>query len=555
MAERTTLTRQVVAQSPLSPDEAVQRDQVRRLLDVLITAVSAGAVVSAGAAVTAGTPRSWVATILLGAFAAWLIASPRRVLARRQVESVITRVASALIAVLFSFALLQPLSALVMATALLIPIAAALPFLEVAALRRLMFLAWAGTAATALAGFLPDDSGVPAVAVALLHFLGLSLVSAVVLFLLYHSNENLKASSREFRRLFQLSSDLAEATEPAILGQLIARHLAEATGFEDCVIYALVVDTGRLAPFGSYPAERAVAIGTTSLAERPLLGRVIHDRAQIVVDASDTTADPAEQGRLRTLGRGVMLLLPLVALSDPVGMAELTSGDHHAIDERRLALARTLAFEAAMAIENGRLYQQLRERALHDPLTGLANRNLFFDRVDHALARLGRREEAIVAVLFIDIDDFKGVNDSVGHAVGDRLLTLLADRLRAAVRPADTVARLGGDEFALLLEELPGADEVLAVAERVSHSLGPAFDLAGHQVTVSASIGVGLRSSGGATADELVEEADVAMYEAKRTGKNRVVRFSPALSKVPGIRARYVGSRLGTSSQPAARPE
>jgi len=186
-----------------------------------------------------------------------------------------------------------------------------------------------------------------------------------------------------------------------------------------------------------------------------------------------------------------------------------------------------------MAIENGRLYGELRHRALHDPLTGLANRSLFHDRVEHALARLVRRQGGIVAVLFIDLDDFKAVNDTFGHAVGDRLLAIVAERLRAVVRPADTVARLGGDEFAFVLEEFASGDEALAIAERAIGAIAAPFDLAGRSVTVSISIGVALRSVDGANVAGLVEEADAAMYEAKRTGKGRAVRFYPGLRRSP----------------------
>jgi len=186
-----------------------------------------------------------------------------------------------------------------------------------------------------------------------------------------------------------------------------------------------------------------------------------------------------------------------------------------------------------MAIENGRLYHELRHRALHDPLTGLANRSLFHDRVGHALTRLGRRKGAIAAVLFIDLDDFKAVNDALGHARGDRLLALVAERLRTVVRPEDTVARLGGDEFALLLEELASDDDALVVAERAIDAVAAPFDLAGRSVTVSISIGVALRSVDGANVAGLVEEADAAMYEAKRTGKGRAVRFYPGLRRSP----------------------
>ena len=171
--------------------------------------------------------------------------------------------------------------------------------------------------------------------------------------------------------------------------------------------------------------------------------------------------------------------MPLTAQERPVGIAELTSAMPHSIDARRLALARTLTFEAAMAIENGRLYQELRHRSLHDPLTGLANRSLFVDRAEHAIARLARTAGAALAVLFIDIDDFKTVNDTLGHARGDRLLILVAERLRTVIRAGDTAARFGGDEFALLLEDVSSVDAALAVAARATDILAEPFDLAG----------------------------------------------------------------------------
>ncbi|MDP9258739.1 MAG: GGDEF domain-containing protein [Actinomycetota bacterium] len=149
----------------------------------------------------------------------------------------------------------------------------------------------------------------------------------------------------------------------------------------------------------------------------------------------------------------------------------------------------------------------------------------------HAIARLGRQPGALIAVLFIDLDNFKNVNDTLGHARGDRLLAVVAERLKTVVRASDTVARLGGDEFALLLEDLTSADGARVVAERAMSMLADPFDLAGESVSVGASIGVALRTDGTAGPGELINEADAAMYEAKRAGKRRVVVSTPVSLK------------------------
>ncbi len=171
--------------------------------------------------------------------------------------------------------------------------------------------------------------------------------------------------------------------------------------------------------------------------------------------------------------------------------------------------------------------EQYMHQAFHDPLTDLANRSLFLYQVGHALAR-GVRHAEPVTVLFLDLDNFKNVNDSLGHAAGDRLLVEAARRLSACVRDSDLIARLGGDEFAVLIESTDGVDEVLGMAERIVAALGRAFVLSGKEVFVSASIGIA-RTDDGATSDELVRNADVAMYIAKTRGKGRYVLFEPEM--------------------------
>jgi len=169
--------------------------------------------------------------------------------------------------------------------------------------------------------------------------------------------------------------------------------------------------------------------------------------------------------------------------------------------------------------ERKRLEEQLIHQAFHDSLTGLANRALFRDRVSHALA-LARRQGHSITVLFLDLDDFKKVNDSLGHAEGDRLLIAAAERFLLCARAADTVARLGGDEFAILIEDLTDSDSPSSLLNRLSVAMAHPFTLSGNQVQISASIGVAT-TMGEETADDLLRNADVAMYSAKRQGKGR----------------------------------
>ena len=177
---------------------------------------------------------------------------------------------------------------------------------------------------------------------------------------------------------------------------------------------------------------------------------------------------------------------------------------------------------ARVAVEN-----ELRHQAFHDALTGLANRALFEDRLRHALAA-GVRSQRPVAVLFIDLDDFKTINDSLGHGAGDALLRSVAARIDPLVRAIDTAARLGGDEFAVLLDGVKSSREAEGVAARMLEELNEGFVLDDRELRLGASIGVAL-SDGSVQADELLRNADAAMYAAKASGRNAVRAFEPMM--------------------------
>jgi len=233
------------------------------------------------------------------------------------------------------------------------------------------------------------------------------------------------------------------------------------------------------------------------------------------------------------------MVSPLITESGLIGAMtvanRLTEGT--SFDDDDLRLLETLANQAAVALENGqleqslaelsRLKEELRHQAYHDPLTGLANRALFAERVEEQL--IAPREGLCTVVLFLDLDDFKIVNDTLGHAAGDRLLAAVADRIRACVRADDLAARLGGDEFAVLLTDEIELERALAVAKRMIDALQVSFPIQGQEISIGGSIGIAVARGNGEHADELLRNADVAMYTAKAAGKRRAAVFEPTM--------------------------
>ncbi|MGH2979881.1 MAG: diguanylate cyclase domain-containing protein [Solirubrobacterales bacterium] len=236
---------------------------------------------------------------------------------------------------------------------------------------------------------------------------------------------------------------------------------------------------------------------------------------------------------VEALGLKSYVAFPLLAEERALGLVlcSHTTAPRRWTDEERQLVAQ-LALEGSLVVENAALrateqqrLDELSHQAFHDSLTELPNRALFADRLGLALARTNRRKAA-VAVLFLDLDDFKPINDRFGHDAGDRLLKSVAERVRACVRPEDTVARLGGDEFTVLLEDIVDVRYAIGVAERIEDALREPFPIDGHEATVTASIGIAVSSGREATPADLMRNSDQAMYQAKRRGRARHVLFA-----------------------------
>jgi diguanylate cyclase (GGDEF)-like protein len=220
-------------------------------------------------------------------------------------------------------------------------------------------------------------------------------------------------------------------------------------------------------------------------------------------------------------------------------------GRTYSLTEQQMLV--TFAVHAGVALTNARIAESMAHMAFHDTLTGLPNRKLFVDRVTQALARGGRKPQT-TAVLFADLDNFKAINDSFGHAGGDELLIVIARRLRESLRPSDSAARFGGDEFAVLLEDIGTDDRVASACERIMSALVAPVDIQGATIDPGASIGVALCCDGTGQTDHLLRDADIAMYSAKAAGKGTYRFYSPAM------RAR-VTSRLQLESDVAHAPD
>jgi diguanylate cyclase (GGDEF)-like protein/PAS domain S-box-containing protein len=312
------------------------------------------------------------------------------------------------------------------------------------------------------------------------------------------------------------------------LTQLAVQAVAETLGVELCELLEMTDDREELllrAGEGWQPG--CVGQARVSLSSRTYAGFAWG--ASRAVTTSDYESEP-RFARTPLLARHDAVATAAVSVGakrKPYGILAAHSKRAREFRCHELDFLQGIANVLAEAIVREAAEDSMRYQALHDPLTDLPNRTLFVDRLSHCLGR-SDRGAGTAAVLFVDIDHFKVVNDALGHVRGDQLLQAVARRLRSALRPTDTVARVGGDEFVVLCENLDSQDEAIQLAKRLSGALDDPFKVADHLHRVTASVGIAVWAPG-ATADDLMRDADAAMYRAKERGRARYELFHPGM--------------------------
>ncbi|CCG05506.1 sensor domain-containing diguanylate cyclase [Blastococcus saxobsidens] len=337
--------------------------------------------------------------------------------------------------------------------------------------------------------------------------------------------------------LLELAHELAGASDATAVCSVVAEALPLVIGCSSASVMLWDPTRGQLqarASVGLGEAEEWFLGAPLRPEDTPELVGMLTDREPRIVRAA--VSSPALRELLTTIGVSDVVAVPLLAGSTFLGVVTASWEAGQAPVELGgdvLARLRGVGDQASTALEKAHLLETVRHQATHDALTGLPNRVLFLARLETAISDTGRAESP--GVLFCDLDRFKEVNDSLGHAAGDELLRQVAARLRAVVRPGDTVGRLSGDEFAVVLPALTGADDARRLADRVAGCFAEPFRLDGRPVRMGTSVGIAVLDAGlSRSADQLIRQADAAMYREKQ---RRATARTARAGSVPQPRA------------------
>jgi diguanylate cyclase (GGDEF)-like protein len=482
-------------------------------------------------------------------FGSWLLIEAQR--HHRSEADLAVRVAVATQVTAVCAVIAEPIIGAAIAIGSLIPVLLALPYVRRSWLTKLMAIS-TGVGAFSLAApvVLPWGSRFDTSVLAFLPTSTLVIVYGLFELFLWNASARMTDTASELRHVIQMSHDLAATLDPKDVGHRVARHIAQVAHADACILSTWDPEADLVVTFGSYPIEAGGEIQPAyDLADFPATRAVLIDMQPYVVDVGNRAADPAEIAYLISIGHRTLVMLPLVVRGTSIGIVELSSARAGAFSDRDIELAQLLVREAAVTFDNARLYDELRQLAYRDSLTGLANRSRLQDRVDHALARLSGRSANRAAVLFIDLDHFKHLNDRFGHATGDRALRVIAERIKTIIRPGDTAGRLGGDEFAVLLEDVDSTDVVETVCERLLDGLSQPVELGDVAPIVGASIGYAMSGPEASTSEALLRNADIAMYAAKGGGRGQIVAFRQDLLDTASARSELASMLRGAESR------